>query len=66
MSHLSVESKEPEPWVPGKTTIIVLHQVFEVVPDGNWDLTLAEEVSCSSGEEGGESTSEVAFSGELV
>ena len=35
----------------GKSTIIVLQQVFEVVADGDWDLAVAEEVSCSSREE---------------
>ena len=66
VSHLGVESKETKSWMLGKTTVIVLHQVLEVVPDGDWDLTLAEEVSCSSGEEGGEGTGEVALSGELI
>ena len=50
MSHFGVESKETESWMLGKMTVIVLHQVLEVVPDGDRDLTLAEEVSCSSGE----------------
>ena len=40
--------------------------MFEVVPDGDCDLTLAQEVTCSGGEEGGECTGEVALSGELV
>ena len=66
MSHLCVESKETKSRVAGKTTIIVLHQVFEVVPDGNWDLTLAEEITCSIGEEGGEGTGEVSFCCKLI
>ena len=66
VSHLGVESKESESWVSSETTVIILHQVLEVVPDGDWDLTLAEEVSCSSGEEGGEGTGEVALCGELI
>ena len=66
MSHLCVECEEPESWVSGKTTIVILHQVFEVVANGDWDLTLSQEVSCSSGEEGWEGTGEVAFCGELI
>ena len=66
VSHFGVDSKETKSWVSGKTTIIVLHQVLEVVPDGDWDLTLAEEVSCSSGEKGGEGTGEVALGGEFI
>ena len=66
MSHLSVESKETESWMLGKSTIIVLQQVFEVVADGDWDLAVAEEVSCSSREEGGEGTREVALSRKFV
>lgn len=46
-------------------TVIILHQVFEVVPNGNLDLTLAKEVSCSSGEECQEGTGEITFHGEL-
>ena len=42
MSHLGVES---ESRVLGETTVIILHQVLEVVADGDWHLTLAEEVS---------------------
>ena len=53
-------------WMLSKTTVIILHQVLEVVSDGDWDLTLAKEVSCSCGEEGGEGTGEVALSGELI
>ena len=66
MSHLCVEGEESKPRVSGDTTIVVLHQVLEVVSDGDWHLTLAEEVSSSSGEEGGEGTGEVALGGELV
>ena len=66
MSHLGVECEESESRVSGETTVIILHQVLEVVADGDWHLTLAEEVSSSSGEEGGEGTGEVALSGELI
>ena len=66
MSHLSVESKESESWVFGKSTIIILHQVLEVISNSHWYLTLAKEVSCSSGEEGREGTGEVALCGELI
>ena len=66
MPHLRVEGKELESRVAGETAVVILHQVLEVVPDGDWDLTMAQEVSCSSGEEGGEGTSEVALSGELI
>ena len=62
MSHLCVEGEETESWVSGET----LHQVLEVVADGDWDLTLAKKVPCSSGEEGGEGTGEVALGGELI
>ena len=66
MSHLCVEGEESKSRVSGDTTIVVLHQVLEVVSDGDWHLTLAEEVSSSSGEEGGEGTGEVALDGELI
>ena len=66
MSHLGVEGEESKSRVSGETTVIVLHQVLEVVADGDWYLTLAEEVSSSSGEEGGEGTGEVALGGELI
>ena len=66
MSHVSVEGEESESRVSGETTVIVLHQVLEVVADGDRHLTLAEEVSSSSGEEGGEGTGEVALGGEFV
>ena len=51
---------EPESRVAGETAIIILHQMLEVVPNGNWDLTLVEEVTCSSREECREGTGEVA------
>ena len=66
MSHLGVECKVSESRVSGETTVIILHQVLEVVADGDWHLTLAEEVSSTSGEEGGEGTGEVALGGELI
>ena len=66
MSHLGVEGEESESRVSGETTVISMHQVLEVVADGDWHLTLAEEVSNTSGEEGGEGTGEVALGGELV
>ena len=64
--HLCVDGKESEPGVSGKTTAIVLHQVLEVVADGDWDLTLAQEVTNSGGKEGGEGTVEAALCGELI
>ena len=42
MSHLGVEGDESESRVSGETTVIILHQVLEVVVDGDWHLTLAE------------------------
>ena len=66
MSHLGVEGEESESRVSGKTTIIILHQELEVVAYGDWHLTLAEEVSSSSGKEGGEGTGEIALGGELI
>ena len=66
VTHLGVEIKEMKSWMLGKTTIIVLHQVLQIVPDGGCDLTLAEEVSCSCGEKGGEGTGEIALGGELI
>jgi len=35
MSNLSIQSKETESWVLSKTTIIILHQIFEVVTNGD-------------------------------
>ena len=49
----------------GETAIIILHQVLEVVPNGNWDLMLADEVTCFSREECREGTGEVALCGEF-
>ena len=63
MSHLGVECKVLESRVSGETTVIILHQV---VANGDWHLTLAEEVSSTSGGEGGEGTGEVALGCELV
>ena len=40
MSHLGVECEESESRVSGETTVIILHQVLEVVADGDWHLTL--------------------------
>ena len=62
MSHLSIESEETKSWVSSETTIIVLYQMFEVVANGDLDLTLSQEVACTSGEEGGEGTCEVSLS----
>jgi len=66
MSHLSIESKETKSWVSSETTIIILHQMFEVVADGDLDLTLSQEVTCTSGEEGGEGTCEVSLGGKFI
>ena len=62
MSHLSIESEEMKSWVSSETTIIVLYQMFEVVANGDLDLTLSQEVACTSGEEDGEGTCEISLS----
>lgn len=46
--------------------ISVLHEVGEVVPDGDLVAALSQEVSGSSGEQGGEGYAEVAFCGKLI
>ena len=48
------------------TAIIIRHEVFELVADGDLFLPLTRKVSSSSGEECGKGTGEVALSGELV
>ena len=53
MSHLGVEGEEND-------------RHHTAVADGDWHLTLPEEVSSTSGEEGGEGTGEGALGGELV
>ena len=45
--HLCVESKEPEARVPGKSTIIILEKMSEVIADGYLVAALSKEV-CSS------------------
>ena len=41
MPHFCVSGEEPESRVAGETAVFILHQVLEVVSDGNWNLTLA-------------------------
>ena len=49
-----------------KTAISVLHEVGEVVADGKLVAALSQEVSGSSGEQGGEGHAEVALCGKLI
>ena len=44
----------------GKTIIVILHQVLEIVPYGNLNLMLAKEVTCSSGKYSRKDTGVVA------
>jgi hypothetical protein len=39
--HLCVEGKESETWLLGKTTVIVQHQMLEVVANGDLNLALS-------------------------
>ena len=48
------------------TAIIIRHEVFELVADGDLFLPLTRKVSSSSGEECGKGTGEVALSGIAV
>jgi len=65
-AHLSVEGKEPEVRVSGKSTIIILGKVGEVISDGDVVAALSKEVSRSCGVQGEEGHAEVTFSGELM
>ena len=64
--HLSVEGKKPEAGVLGKSTIFIHHHVLEVVTNGDLVATLAEEVSSSSGKQGGEGHAEIPLSRKLI
>ena len=65
-SHLSVEGKEAETWVFGKTIVVIHHQMLEVVTNGNLILALPREISRTGREECGKCTGEVALVGELI
>lgn len=64
--HFCVQGKEPQARVSGEAAIIVLHEVSEVVANGDLVAALAQEVSSSSWEQGGEGHAEVAFCGKLI
>ena len=49
-----------------KVEWVVLEKVGEVVANGDLVAPYSKEVSCSSGEQGGEAHAEVSLSGELV
>ena len=64
--HLCVESKEPEAKVPGKSTIIILEKMSEVIADGYLVAALSKEVCSSCWKQGGEGHTKVSFSGEFI
>ena len=66
MSHLCVKSEETKSRMSGETTIIVLHQVPEIIANGDLDWMVAQEVTRTGGEEGGEGTGKVALSRKLI
>ena len=65
-THLCVESKESEPTMFSKATVVIHHEVLEVVPNCDLILSVPQEVGGPGGEECGESTREVALGRELV
>ena len=65
-THFCVESEVPEPRMFGEATVLVHHEMLEVVADGDLVLSVPQEVSGSGGEERGEGTGEVALRRELV
>ena len=52
--------------MPGKAAVTIHHQVLEVVASSDNMLAWSNKVSCTSGEEGGEGTGDVALCGELA
>ena len=65
-SHLCADSKEPEARVPGKSTIIILEKMSEVIADGYLVAALSKEVCSSCWKQGGEGHTKVSFSGEFI
>ena len=65
-STFCVESKETESRVSGEMSIIILHQVLEIVADSDRDSMLAQKVTFSSGKECGEGAGEVSLGGKLI
>ena len=61
-SHLRVESEEAESRMLGKATVVVHHEVLEVVSDGDLILSSAREVSSTGREESGKCAGEVSLS----
>ena len=64
--HLSVESKEPEAGVSGKSIIFIQQQMLKLVANCDLATPLAKEVSSTSWEQCGECHTEVPLCGELV
>ena len=64
--HLCVESKKPESRVLGKSTILILEKMGEVVANSHLIAALSKEVCSSSGEQCGECHTEVSLCGELI
>ena len=52
--HFCVESNEPEARVPGKSTIIILQKMSEVIANGYLVAALSKEVGSSCWKQGGE------------
>lgn len=50
----------------GKSTIIILEEVSEVVSNGDLIEALSKKVSCSSREQSGEGQADVSLTGELI
>ena len=66
MILFSVESKVSELRMLGKPAVMLLQEVFKVVPNGDSMRSWGKKVSHISGKESGESTGHVAFSSELI
>ena len=59
MSHLRVQGEVSEPRVFGKTTIMVQHEVLEVVPKSYCAWSRSNKVSSTSGEQSVKGTGDV-------
>ena len=53
-------------YMPGKSTIIILEKMSEVIADGYLVAALSKEVSSSCWKQGGEGHTKVSFSGEFI
>ena len=66
MSHFSVESEVSELRMLGKPAVMVLHEVFKIVPNSDSTKSQGNKVSHTSGKESGECTGHVTFGSELI